>query len=493
MYGLRQYRRESSDTGKRILLLPVLLLFLASCGRVEYRPEPLDPARMQSSVQAGNLNERAFQDYLDALAGEAQPGSDPSWNLRLLTLAAFYHNPGMRVAYERFNLQKARLQTASQRINPMLNMPLEYHSDTSGGVSPWLIGLVPDFVYERKGKREARIEQARAGLEAAKFHIREVAWDIRSRLHLAYLEYYSSLEEKRLASVRNELLRQRLNILRQRYESGHIGKAEVTGAEVEVNKAELALANLETRTGETLHRLVGLVGLQVDAFKDADIQFHGLEDLSTIMDMNRDDFRETALLERADIRKALADYEVLEHGLRLEIEKQYPDITLSPGFVFDQSDKIWALGSAWMLPLFHNNDGPIAEALAERSIMQVRIMELQTGILNRLNAELDRFESLKNSLKLAEQLREKAKSGVAAVKNQFEQGYSNRLRLVDTKLDLIHGQQQALASAVSLLESSARLESIMQEPLHNDFNIEESMDILYSLNESSDRAVLTVR
>ncbi|MEX2523456.1 MAG: TolC family protein [Gammaproteobacteria bacterium] len=461
------------------------MFVFTACARIEYQPEPLDPVRIQASVQERNLDEQAFLDYLAALADESQSGSEPSWNLRLLTLAAFYHNPKMQVAYEELNLHKARLQTASRRINPTLNVPLEHHSDTSGNVSPWMIGLIPDFVYERKGKREARIDQAKAGLESAKFHIREVAWNLRDRLHAAYLEYYSALEEKRLASARNELLRQRLLALQQRHEGGHIGGAEVAGAEVELHKSELVLGNLQTRVGNAYHQLVGLTGLQTDNFRDVEIQFRGFENLSRITGMDRDDFRATALLERADMRKALSDYEALEYGLRLEIEKQYPDITLSPGLIFDQSDKIWAIGSAWMLPLFHNNEGPIAEALAERSIMQARVMELQGGILNRLDAELDNFESMKHNLEKAEQLHVKAKSAVAAVENQYEQGYSDRLNMIDAKLNLVDSRRRVLGSRLSLLASFSRLESITQEPLYRDFDLDKSVELLYSLDESS--------
>lgn len=49
-------------------------------------------------------------------------------------------------------------------------------------------------------------------------------------------------------------------------------------------------------------------------------------------------------------------YVQAESELRLDIEKQYPDLVLSPGFLFDQSDYIWPLAALWVLPLFKNTE-----------------------------------------------------------------------------------------------------------------------------------------
>lgn len=472
--------------GGIVAFLPVLVSFLVTgCNRVEYRPDPLDAATTQSSVEDKDIHDRAFLDYIDAVTGGRQDTAERDWDLQRLTQAAYYNNPRLRVAYEQLKASQARVRTASHRINPTLNLPLEHHSDTSGEQSsPWLFGLLLDFVYERPAKREARIDRAESRLRAARLHIREVAWDIRTRLQSAFLDYYAALQARRLAAGKSELLEQRRTILRQRYEAGQIGKASLADARIAARQADLDLARLDTQVGDKYHNLIAQTGLQADDFDGVTFEFGDFEDLSGITKLGKGDFRRRALLRRADINRALAEYQALEHGLRLEIEKQFPDIMLSPGLVFDQGDKIWALGSSWMLPLFQNNDGPIAEAMAERSVMQARILELQSGILNDLDAAADRFESLQGNLQLAREIRNEAEARSRAVQHQYAGGYSDRLQVVDAGLALLKSRQSLQASRVSLLETCIRLEGITQTPLRGDLDVERSMELLYSLNES---------
>ena len=81
--------------------------------------------------------------------------------------------------------------------------------------------------------------------------------------------------------------------------------------------------------------------------------------------ISKEDFT-YALLNRLDIREALARYQAAEARLRLEVARQYPDITLSPGFLWDQGDLVWSVGAAILAPLFDINQGPIGEAEAAR-------------------------------------------------------------------------------------------------------------------------------
>src|SRR5207237_3939142 len=98
------------------------------------------------------------------------------------------------------------------------------------------------------------------------------------------------------------------------------------------------------------------------------------------------ELRRAALQGRADILASLADYDAFQAALQLEIAKQYPDVHLQPGYQYDEGDSKWTLGIVADLPIFHQNQGLIAEAKARREEAAARFNALQVRVL----AEIDR-------------------------------------------------------------------------------------------------------
>ena len=73
-----------------------------------------------------------------------------------------------------------------------------------------------------------------------------------------------------------------------------------------------------------------------------------------------------AVLNRLDVRRALAQYAAAEADLQLEIAKQYPDLQIGPGYTYEEGNSFFTLGLSATLPVFNRNQGPIAEAEARR-------------------------------------------------------------------------------------------------------------------------------
>ena len=470
-------------------LLLFCFLFAAGCGMTRYKPEPLDPAAVQSSIRNKSIDDPGFQSFVQVLApgtGEAPGGA---WGLNLLTLAAIYYSPRMQVAYEEFNLSRQELKTASQLVNPKLTVPLEHHSDTSGDRSPWTVGALIEFIYERQGKREARIARARAHMEAAKIHVRETAWDLRTRLHSACLDYYRAQQQGKLAENRLALLSQKLVVLQARNKLGEAGEAGVNRADLEMQQARLAVADAKARVSDFRHRLTSLTGLSPDEFGNIEFSFDTLKRLAETGRISEADLRESALLRRTDITRALYEYKAVEQGLKLEIEKQYPDLDLSPGLIFDQGDMLWTLGTSWVLPLFHNNGGPIDEALAQRKLMQARFLDLQTNLLNTLHETLGRYEMLQSNRSVTGKIQQKLEKQGRAIRNQYDLGYSNRLDMINAELDLNAGRQAVLSSNTQLIETLMQLKDIVQKPLPGEIDMDKILEHRYPMDDMSDAGV----
>ena len=76
--------------------------------------------------------------------------------------------------------------------------------------------------------------------------------------------------------------------------------------------------------------------------------------------------KEIALRERPDVLAALADCEAAQSAMQLEIANQYPDIQANPGHAWNLGEQRWTLGAILPVPVFHHNQGLIAEAEAAR-------------------------------------------------------------------------------------------------------------------------------
>src|SRR5262249_22131110 len=126
-----------------------------------------------------------------------------------------------------------------------------------------------------------------------------------------------------------------------------------------------ALASAATTMGIPLRALTG-VRLQLDQFNEL---YPPIPD---------DSARDKALLNRADVLGALAEYEASQAALQLEIANQYPDITLGPGYTYDMGAHKYLLGlSGIALTLFNRNEGPIAEATARRGEAAAHVTAVQ--------------------------------------------------------------------------------------------------------------------
>jgi len=181
-------------------------------------------------------------------------------------------------------------------------------------------------------------------------------------------------------------------------------------------------------------------------------------------DIPADAARRQALLGRADILGALAEYAASQSALQLEIAKQYPDVHLSPGYEFDQGDNKWSLGLAMTLPVLNQNKGAIAEAAAKRAEAAAMFNALQAGVVAEIERAVagyrvalqkrDDTEALRSNLLKQEKTAqamldagEISKPELAALRLQLSASALARL-------DALTKSQQALGQLEDALQSS---------------------------------------
>lgn len=442
------------------------VLLAGGCATYQYESRPLNVEQTTQAYNQRTLNDVSLREFISGYGYPVPEWPMKTWDLHALTLAGYYFNPELQVVIARHKKSLVNEEVARIYPNPGIQIPLEYHSDTSGGVSPWLLGIIFDLVFERSEKREARYSKALAESDVTRTGILESAWQIYRSIRQAWSAYYTAVKSRKFLQKKLEAVEEINGILSRSFELGQTSEFEINAMRLELQKVRLELVNQNVRVTDALHRLAGEIGVPVSAFAELDFSFDGIEQYLESNELDDSRLQKVALTHRLDMQRALSEYAAQEATLKLEIEKQYPDIVLSPGFVFDQSDNIWALGASWIIPLLHpQNEGPIKLALADREIKQAEIISLQTGIINEIELAQSRLESTNEALGEAELLMQEAVDRKRQIQKQYELGYIDNLVLLRNKLELLTIEGALVDFQFNVINAAFNYEDVIQYPL----------------------------
>jgi outer membrane protein TolC len=436
------------------------------CAQYQYEAKPLQTKQLEAEFMSRSPDDLRLNEHLTGYGYPVKQWPLSEWDLGALALAAYYFHPEIQVAIADYRKAIIQAETARQRINPGVEIPFEHHSDTSDGKSPWTIGLLFNFILERPAKRLARYELADAGINVSRININATAWNIYSGLRRQYFNYQSVLNNQKQLQIQENITEEVLKLLTRRLELGEASEFEMSSIQLDLQRARLALTNHKVSVVDARHALAGSLGLPVTALDNMNIASVDTDIMNNITDFGLSELQSIALTQRLDIQQALAQYSAHEAALKLEIEKQYPDVNLSPGFIFDQSDKIWALGAAWILPLFHPlNEGPIREALAERERKQSEFLALQARVINEVAMSEGRLQAQQSALQEVRQLLEETQERYRQMQRQFDLGYADHLQLSRNMLEVAAVEQAVAELTYSVIKSAGQLEDALQYPL----------------------------
>ena len=104
------------------------------------------------------------------------------------------------------------------------------------------------------------------------------------------------------------------------------------------------------------------------------------EGCRTLDSTGADSFVTRAVGRRQEVTLALGEYAAAESRLRLEVARQYPDLELGPGFIWDQGVHRWTLALALPGLLGSRNRGAIRQADAAREVAALAVAEVQDSV-----------------------------------------------------------------------------------------------------------------
>jgi len=434
-------------------------------GCATYQAQPIAPAALMQAFEARTLDSPDLQRYVTAqLHSDASRRVPNTWDLTTLTLAAFYFSPELDVARAKASASQAAIQTAGQHPNPSLQFPLAYTTNAKAGESPYTYGLGLDIPIETAGKRGYRVAQAQQLSNAARFTIGNAAWQVRSRLRSHLLTLYAATRRAEILEQQITIQRQIVAMLDKRLSLGAASAPEANQARIALTQNRIDLAHVQQQRQDERAQIAATIGVSVGALAKIQINFDAFE--RVYPDIPADAARRQAILNRADVLAALSEYEASQAALQWEIARQYPDIHIGPGYTFDAGAHKFVLPVSGIgLPLFNQNQGPIAEAGARRKEMAARVNAVQAQAIDDTERAVQNYRAALGNLQLAESLLSTQQRQLQAMQKTFKAGEADRLTLALAQHAFYINALARQDALVQVQASIGQLENAMQRPL----------------------------
>lgn len=397
------HHRRRSGRGAFAPLIASAMLALTGCQT--YQPSPLDldatrAAWLDRSPTDASVREFAAALELAERSGTLEPTPfDPSDGLTLAEAeaVALAFNPDLRQARLEANVTRATAAHAGLWQDPMLGADMEHIFSGAGGDNPWVVGSTLALTVPISGRLQA--EKQRAGAELASELDRLVAreWATRAALRELWIEWSAACMHAELSADLIARLRDVAALADLQEQAGsmtridaRLFRVQLAGREADqiaavarARELELHLRSMLGIAPETPLTLVPTVALAPRAARP--------EDLQTLLDASN-----------PELSAVRAAYEASEQSLRVEVRKQYPDLTIGPGFGTDQGDSRVLLGVSLPIPLWNRNRQGIAEASAAREVARGRFETTYERLASQLAIALTRYDAGKEQRRIIE-------------------------------------------------------------------------------------------
>lgn len=448
-----------------------LTLWVSACAHYDARP--LDPEASARALQTRSLDDPELLRFV--AADLHRPVPLPSWDLAALTAAAVYERPDMKIAEDQVAMARAAQTTAAGWPNPVLTLSPTYNfsqnyqiesispSVTAVPTSPWSVGPVISQLIETAGKRPAAIAEAGAQTEAARALLAVAKWQIRSQVRTAFIDLWSARQRLELSRRSAALSDTYAQAISDRYQSGMVSAADLTAAQLGRNQAALALASDQRQEQLAEAALAKALGVPQTAVEGLPIDWGSLAHVEAPGGLA--ELQHKALIARPDVLAALARYEVSQAALQLAIARQYPDLNIGPGYLYDQSDNKVVLGISLPLPIFNQNQGPIAAARAARHVAAAEFEQVQTTALSQINTAVTDWGASHREAQRARSLLGTAADAEHREALAFKTGAADRLRLIGAELAQVQAELGALSAAIHERTALGQLEDALHHSI----------------------------
>ncbi|WP_343820555.1 TolC family protein [Dyella marensis] len=437
----------------------IVLAALAGCAH--YQARPIDPAATAAQWQARRLDDPA----LAARLAPAVAWPPARYGRGELLLAALVLNPDLAEARAHLAEADAAVRTAKAWPNPSVNLALERYAQDQAGSSPWLWGVSTNWLIDTAVRRRLRADLADAGVRGARIDYAEKVWEVRRTLRTAMADLL--LGERQHALAEDAVVKAAaLQAAQERRRAlGEAMPADVLQVALVLAQARDASATAAQRVADARARLARAVGVPVHALDGVVLAWDGLESPPALSATQLDQLATQARLSRPDLERALVDYAARETELRQQVRMQYPQISIGPGYTYDHGVRKLQFNLGATLPLFDQNQGPIAEAEARREAAGRHVEAVQAGIDSEIEGATAKLAAARQALDAATHGRGAAERLQQQTAAGYAHGEDDRLAVLNAQLATATAAQAQLAAADQAQQALGALEDAVRTPL----------------------------
>lgn len=417
----------------------VLALGLSGC--VAYAPAPPRPEAFPAAVAARTLPEKP--------PGQVWTGAD------LLT-AALVTNPQIAEARAKYLTALAGVRAAKAAPGPSLTLTAEYATETPR----WGYTGASNIPLDYGARRSTRIDTAQLQALQAYYDLGEAIWSVRTDLEKARIDADAARDEIVLASLSVAIRKDRAQRLERRVEAGQDARTVAITANADLTAANRRLAAATGRRDAAAADLAKALGVSIAVARTLPLSpipdaAPSLADLPT--------WRRDAAVSRRDVLRAVADYDIAEQALRLQVAMQYPAVSIGPTYFYDHGVQKYPVDIGLALPPWDLNRNAIRQAEATRAAAGRSLELAQANVLAAVDGATTAFATAWDDLKrnrehdapLAGQAAAVAARSQRAGETDKVDAQAAAAAAVDAGL-AVNDAQHAAASATADLEDALR-------------------------------------
>ena len=453
--------RAASASWRPVITAPLIAFWLGACA--SYHARPLHPRQSARTFAARRLDSPVLRDAVTKLLRQPPAQWPPSqWNRADLLAVALADNPQLAVARAEVGRTLAQQITAGEMPNPTIGLQSEYALDD---VHPWLYGISFGLPLRSPTLRRLAISQAQTATSRARWRLMDATWAVRRELIAALSDWQNV---RRRATLLDSLIGDQQRLLREqraRVDAGEDAPATLVPVQDALLRAQLQQGQARAEAQRAQSAAAAALGLPPQALDGLQLDWSRWGTPPPVSVQTLHAARERALLARADLSAAIDDYAEAENRLRQAIARQYPQLTLLPGYYWDHGIRKFPFDVNLTLPLFNRNQGEIAEARADRELAGQRMLALQDSIYGEI-AGAERAETIaRDNESAARQRLRDARERLRQAGLGLKLGAIDRSELLAARIVVTRAQLDLLQTQSRWQAARDALEDALRAPL----------------------------
>lgn len=441
-----------------------LLVLVCGCAPYQYHPVPVSPSKLAAGLEARSLDDPGLRVWMSESEGlRISSGPMSAWDLNGLTFAGYYFNPAMDVARANAAVAFAGIKTAAMKPNPSVGAGAGYETAAE---SPYLFGFNFSLPIETAGKRGYRIDEATHLSEAGRYQVAETAWSVRSAVRAALVDLMVGGETSALLRRQEGLQNKYVNLLDARFGAGEIPLPDVTAARIDLTNLRQALRAAEGQVQTSRAALAAAIGIPLSGLTGKTFDWPGVDEPPLPNALPLQGMRAEAVANRLDVQRALEQYEAAQSRLQLEVARQHPDLDLGPGYAFEEGVHLISLQLGTVLPLRNHNEGPIAEAEAQRKAAGTQLLATQNTVIAQTDKGLAQYEAAYAVLEEARRSVEQTEAQRRTAEASLKSGETDQLAVVSAEIQSALAERARLDALLQTQLALGALEDALERPLN---------------------------